>query len=181
MLRAWPWSLPDIAISGIEIVSLKNSNLPKSPLHLHDSFMEEMTLWKGGSSQWLNLGSFSLGLLTSIGIGVAGLFFPPAYLALLIPASWVFWRFLLVRCQTYELSSERLRITQGVINQKIDEVELYRVKDVLLERKWWMRILGLGTLSLETSDRSLAQIEIAAIPDSIQLREMLRQHIPVAS
>lgn len=179
MPQAWPWYLLVIAILDIEIFSLKNSHLPRSPFSLHDSFMEEITLRKGSSSQWLNLGIFFLGLLMSLGIGAAGLFFPPAFLALLIPALWVVWRFLLVHCQSYELSSERLRITQGVINQKIDEVELYRVKDVFLERKWWMRILDLGTLSLETSDRSLARIKITAIPDSIELRETLRQRIEI--
>ena len=80
------------------------------------------------------------------------------------------WRYLVIRCEIFELTSQRLRISHGVFNQKIDEIELYRVKDVLVERKWWMRILNLGSLYIETSDRSLPQVTSPAIPNAIELR-----------
>lgn len=135
----------------------------------------ETTFWKGSPSQWLNIGHFSLAVLIAIGIIVAGIFFPPAFIALIIPAAYIIWRYLTVRCQIFELTTERLRITKGIINQKIDEVELYRVKDILIERKWWMRITGLGSVHLQTSDRSLPNVDITAIRDCINLREELRK------
>ena len=90
---------------------------------------DENTLWKGSSSQWLNLGPFAAALLAAAGILVGSLFFPPAAIALVLPVSHIVWRYLVVRTQVFELTSERLRLTRGVINQKIDEIELYRVKD----------------------------------------------------
>lgn len=137
----------------------------------------ETLLWKGTSSQWLNLGPFSLALLLIAGMLIAGAFYPLAFAALIFPFSWILWRYLVIRCETYELTSQRLKITKGVLNQTSDEVELYRVKDVLVERKWWMRIFGLGSLYLETSDRSLPSITIPAIPDAINLRESLRKEV----
>lgn len=137
----------------------------------------ETPLWKGTPSQWLNIGPFSLALLLSAGIAVGGIFFPPAFAGLILPLIWMIWRFLVIRCEIFELTSQRLRISHGVFNQKIDEVELYRVKDVLVERKWWMRIFGLGSLYLETSDRSLPQVTIPAISDAIGLREILRKEV----
>ena len=137
----------------------------------------ETPLWKGTPSQWLNIGPFSMALLFAAGIAVGGIFFPPAFAALIFPLAWMVWRYLVIRCEIYELTSQRLRISHGVFNQKIDEIELYRVKDVLVERKWWMRILNLGSLHLETSDRSLPQVTIPAIPNAIDLRESLRKEV----
>jgi uncharacterized membrane protein YdbT with pleckstrin-like domain len=139
----------------------------------------ETPLWKGTPSQWLNIGPFSLALLLSAGIVVGGIFFPPAYAALILPLVWMIWRYLVIRCEAFELTSQRLRISKGVFNQTIDEVELYRVKDVLLEKKWWMRILNLGSLHLETSDRSLPNITIPAVSDATTLRETLRREVEI--
>jgi uncharacterized membrane protein YdbT with pleckstrin-like domain len=138
---------------------------------------EEIQLWKGSPSQWLNIGPFSLAIALSIGICVGGLFFPPAFAALILPLAWAIWRYLVVRCQTFELTTERLRLTAGVINQNIDEIELYRVKDSLMTRPWWMRITGLATVELQTSDRSLPTVLIPAIHNGVEVREQLRKQV----
>jgi uncharacterized membrane protein YdbT with pleckstrin-like domain len=137
----------------------------------------ETTFWKGSPSQWLNIGHFVAAILVAVVISVGGVFFPPAFIGLVLPLGWIAWRYLVVRCQTFELTNERLRISKGVINQEIDEVELYRVKDILVVRKWWMRMTGLGTIHLDTSDRSMPQIDIHAIHDSLELRESLRKKV----
>ncbi|MFK7851700.1 MAG: PH domain-containing protein [Akkermansiaceae bacterium] len=135
----------------------------------------ESTQWKGSPSQWLNIGHFGLAILATIAFVIGGFFFPPLFIGLLFPAGYALWRYLTVRCQIFELTTERLRITTGVINQNIDEIELYRVKDFVIERKWWMRIVGLGNIHLQTSDRSLPIVDIPAIDDCIELRETLRK------
>lgn len=138
---------------------------------------EENSLWKGSSSQWLNLGPFTAALLVSAGILIGGAFFPPASIALVLPAVYLLWRFLVVRTQVFELTSERLRVTRGVINQKIDEIELYRVKDSQMVRPWWMRLTGLASIVLETSDRTMPNLVIPAIHGGADLREILRKQV----
>jgi len=138
---------------------------------------EENSLWKGSSSQWLNLGPFTAALLAAAGILVGSLFFPPAAIALALPAFYLVWRYLVVRTQVFELTSERLRLTRGVINQKIDEIELYRVKDSQMVRSWWMRLTGLASIVMETSDRTLPHLVIPAIHGGEQVRELLRKHV----
>ena len=138
---------------------------------------EETSYWKGSPSQWLNLGPFAAALLAIVAIGIGGLFFPPAWVALVIPLVYLLWRYLVVRMEVFELTSERLRVTQGVINQKIEEIELYRVKDSLMVRPWWMRLTGLASIVLETSDRTLPHLTIPAIREGDQVRELLRKHV----
>ncbi len=142
---------------------------------------KETTFWKDSPSQWLNIGPYSVAILLTIIIVVSAIFSGPAapfvLIALILPAAYALWRYLVVRCQTFELTTQRLRITKGVINQNIDEVELYRVKDIVVERKWWMRLTGLGNVHMETSDRSLPHVDIPAIRDCIGLRENLRHKV----
>jgi uncharacterized membrane protein YdbT with pleckstrin-like domain len=138
---------------------------------------QENSFWKGSPSQWLNLGPFTAALLAAAGIAIGGLFFQPAWIALVIPAGYMLWRYLVVRTQVFELTSERLRVTSGVINQKIDEIELYRVKDSQMIRPWWMRLTGLASIALETSDRTLPQLVIPAIHGGEKVRELLRKHV----
>lgn len=139
--------------------------------------MSEEILWKGSSSQWLNLGPIAACLVLSGAIVTGGIFFPPLFAALVLPLAYLLWRFLLVRTRVYELTSERVRVTSGVINQNIDEIELYRVKDTQTFRTWWMRLTGLATIQMETSDRSMPQLIIPAVKGGTELRELLRTHV----
>jgi uncharacterized membrane protein YdbT with pleckstrin-like domain len=152
--------------------------LPGSGLGHHAGVNEETSVWKGSPSQWLNIWHYAWAAVLAFGVAAAGgLFFPPAWLLLLLPLAWAAWRFFVVRCQRYELTTERLRITTGVLNQHIDEVELYRVKDILMTRPLWMRLTGLASLHLQTSDRSLPVLNIPAIRDGLELREQLRAQV----
>ena len=141
------------------------------------AMVDENTLWKGGPSQWLNLGPFTAALLLAVGAVVAGVFFPPAFLGLIFPVGYGVWKYLVVRSQVYELTNERLRITRGVINQQVDEIELYRVKDTLMIRTWWMRLAGLSSIVMETSDRSMPRLAIPAISGGTEMRELLRRQV----
>jgi uncharacterized membrane protein YdbT with pleckstrin-like domain len=148
----------------------------------NDRFVnEENHLWKASPSQWLNLGPFIGALVLAIGISIGGvlLAFPLAFIALILPLAYAIWKFLEVRCHVFELSCQRLRITSGVINQHIDEIELYRVKDTLMLRPWWMRLTGLTSISMETSDRSLPSLVIPAMRDGIHKREILRKQVEI--
>ncbi len=141
---------------------------------------DETVLWEGRSSQWLNFGHYAAALILAVLIVVAGAQYHPfAYIALVLPAGYALWRYLVIQTHVYRLSCQRLRITWGVINQHIDEIELYRVKDSIILRPWWMRLTGLSSLSLETSDRTLPKLLIPALPKGVETREILRKQVEI--
>ncbi len=137
----------------------------------------ETTLWEGRPSQWLNLGPFLIALTVAIGIGIGGVFVFPVWGLEVVPVLYLIWRWLKVRSQKFELTSERLRVTEGIFNQKIDEIELYRVKDIAMERPLWMRMTGLASVLLDTSDRSMPKLTLPAISNGVELREQLRKQV----
>ena len=140
---------------------------------------EENILWKGSPSQWLNLGPYTAAALLAAGITFGGTFFPPAFAGLVLPVLYAVWKHLTVRTQIFELTSERLKITRGVINQHVDEIELYRIKDTQLLRSWWMRLTGLAAVNMETSDRTMPKLVIPAIQDGAAMRELLRKQVEI--
>ena len=139
--------------------------------------MSEEVLWKGSPSQVLNLGRYVIALALALGIAFGGLFFPPAWIALVLPLGWALWIFVETRATRHELTTERIRLCAGVFNQQMDDVELYRVKDTSMERPFWYRVFGLSTLIIETSDRSQPRIEIKAVHHGDELRETLRKQV----
>lgn len=139
---------------------------------------DETTVWKGGPSQIVNLPVFTACVLLGIACLVVG---ANLHWTISLGAA-VFvlvagWKWLVVRCQRFEITNQRLKIIQGVLNQDIDEIELYRVKDTRILRPLWLRLFGLGDVALETSDRTHPKPVLNAIKDAQEVREELRKHV----
>jgi uncharacterized membrane protein YdbT with pleckstrin-like domain len=171
---------------GRDFPDLPGDQLSKIPAFLHlfapagfvqPATVSEEVLWKGSPSQVLNLGKYLIALLLAAGIAIGGLFFMPAWAALILPLGWALWIFVETRSIQHELTTERIRLSSGVFNQTKDDVELYRVKDTSMERPFWYRVFGLSTLIIETSDRSQPRIEIKAVHNGEELRETLRRQV----
>jgi uncharacterized membrane protein YdbT with pleckstrin-like domain len=77
----------------------------------------------------------------------------------------------------YKLSSDRLFIQKGLFNVTEDEVRLYRITDVSLSRSFGQRILGLGTISCCSADKSLGDFKIVNIKNSKDVKELLSETI----
>jgi uncharacterized membrane protein YdbT with pleckstrin-like domain len=122
----------------------------------------EQVVWTGHPSQLKNFQIFL----------VCGLLF-----FLVVPIFYALWKWLEVRCFTYELTTQRLKITQGVLNKQTDEIELYRVKDTSLVEPFWLRIFGKGDIKLLTSDHATPEITIEAIGEPAAVREQLRAQV----
>lgn len=73
----------------------------------------------------------------------------------------------------YSLSEDRLFISTGFFSVKEDEVRLYRIMDVSLERKLWQRMCGLGTIKYCSADKTMGDFEIKNIKKSREVKEML--------
>ena len=144
------------------------------PVHMED----ENTVWRGGPSQVVNLPTFAACLLMGGAFLVVG---ANTHWAVSLGAGICAviggWKWLVVRCQRFEITTERLKMIEGVLNQDIDEIELYRVKDTRILRPIWLRFFGLGNVVLETSDRTHPRPVLSAIKDAAEVREELRRHV----
>lgn len=73
----------------------------------------------------------------------------------------------------YSLTNEKLIITTGFLNKHEEEVRLYRVMDLALNRTFGQRIFGLGTVHVTSADKSTPEFDIKNIKDSEKIKDML--------
>ena len=142
----------------------------------------ETNLWSGHTSQWVHFWYYFFCILLAAGIAVAATVFGLAtagigalgYLGLIIPfMMWVI-RWWATKCTTYELTSQRLRIRSGILSKKTDEMELFRVRDYTMDQPFLLRLVGLGNMTLITSDATTPTLAMRAIPGIENVREKLR-------
>lgn len=77
----------------------------------------------------------------------------------------------------YALSEDRLFISVGLLNIKDDEVLLYRVRDIDLERRLFQRLFGVGTITVMSSDKSMPNLVLKNIKDPVMVKELIHKQV----
>ncbi len=77
----------------------------------------------------------------------------------------------------YSLDNQRFYLERGLFSTRYDEVRLYRMTDVVLVRTLIQKIFGIGTLRIDSSDKSLGDFTIVNIKDSEKVKELFSRKI----
>ena len=77
----------------------------------------------------------------------------------------------------YSLSEDRLFVEAGLLNIKQEELLLYRVQDISLKLSLGQRIFGVGSVLVQSSDRSTPVLEIKNIRQPRQVKELIHQQV----
>lgn len=77
----------------------------------------------------------------------------------------------------YALSEDRLFLETGLLNTKCEEIILYRIRDISLTISLWQRIFGVGTIKVESSDKTRPVLEIKNIKHPRDVKELLHQTV----
>ena len=74
---------------------------------------------------------------------------------------------------TYKLTKDKLLIESGFLSKKEEEVRLYRIMDLTLNRPFWQRIWGLGTIHCCTADKSTPEFDVLKIKNAEYIKNLL--------
>ena len=150
-----------------------------------DTFRSSTLGWLRGTAA--GLGTISLGLagivLAALGVGEAqtGSRALPLLLTLaaLVIVAWVWVRNL---AASYDFTEERLNIRTGIVFKSVDEIELYRIKDVKLNCSLLNQWAGIGTLAISSSDETTrhGDLVIPHVTRALARREHLRRLVDTA-
>ena len=77
----------------------------------------------------------------------------------------------------YQLSEDRLFISEGFLNIKDDEVLLYRVRDIDTRRSLWQRLFGVGTVTVISSDKTMPVLVLKNIKDPVLVKELIHKQV----
>ncbi|HYY14263.1 MAG TPA: PH domain-containing protein [Chthoniobacterales bacterium] len=153
--------------------------------------MPEESVWRGRSSQWKNFGRY---LLAAAMCAVVIVIFvalsradspqirnlsPYVLILLVLPLFTALVRYLQTISKVYELTTERIKITEGVLSKVTDTLELYRVKDLETRQPFLYRFAGIENVQLNTSDTSSPFIFIQAVPRSVGLGDKIRNQVEI--
>jgi len=85
-------------------------------------------------------------------------------------------RWLRNRSAHYAVTDQRLIVRRGILFKTIDEIELYRIKDVRLGYSLLNQMTDIGTITLTSSDRTTAggEFVLRDVPMARDRREGLR-------
>jgi uncharacterized membrane protein YdbT with pleckstrin-like domain len=83
---------------------------------------------------------------------------------------------------TYEVTGDRLIIRRGIFVKSIDEIELYRVKDIRIDFTLINQWANIGTITLVSSDETTrdAPLVIPYVDEAQSRREQLRTLVDAA-
>lgn len=127
--------------------------------------MNEENIWGGSPSQWTN---FLFYLLCAVLSPVFGL---GILLAL--------WKYYDTQFNKYEITNQRILEHKGIFSKTTDEIELFRVKDLTHHQPFFLRIMGLSNISLDTTDKSHPLVLLKGITNGKELKEHLRVAVDV--
>ena len=78
---------------------------------------------------------------------------------------------------TYSLSDDRLFVVKGLVRLQSDEILLYRVRDLSVSQTLGQRIFGVGSIIVQSSDKTSPVLEIRNIKTPFDVKELLHQHV----
>lgn len=77
----------------------------------------------------------------------------------------------------YTCTAEKFIVESGIFSTKEEEIRLYRILDLTLERSFWQRIFGLGTICCDTVDKSSPRLVIKNIKNPRNVKELVSEAV----
>jgi membrane protein YdbS with pleckstrin-like domain len=152
----------------------------------------ENTVWQGRPSAWTLLDRFARPAALAMAIlvlaavvwphlprDVTGLAAKVGTGIVLVLLLWFAWQWIQLKTVSWTLTTERLCWEKGVFSRRIQNLELYRIKDVSLRKPFLMRLLRRGYVDFVTSDQTEKRDHqsLGAIARPDDLHAILRKYV----
>jgi uncharacterized membrane protein YdbT with pleckstrin-like domain len=76
------------------------------------------------------------------------------------------YRLLYIRSFQYLITAEYIRLTRGIFFKRVDQVEMFRVKDYIITQSFILQLFRLMYLTLKSTDPENPVIQFTGIPES---------------
>ena len=75
--------------------------------------------------------------------------------------------------QRYRLGEDRLFYEKGFLSTSVDDILLYRVRDISVKISFWQRLTGVGTVTVNSSDQTMPVLVMRDIKRPREVKEIL--------
>jgi membrane protein YdbS with pleckstrin-like domain len=129
------------------------SIIPVGGLRIYD-ILGKPGVSKSTSKFWLNI--------LKIRISDNLLVFP-LYAVIVFAVVMIIYYLLKVKTTQYNLNFRFLEVKEGVLNQTVNQIDLFSIKDEVLERPLLFRILGISRLTIMSNDKTHPVLKIPGV------------------
>ncbi len=77
----------------------------------------------------------------------------------------------------YSIRDQRLYYSKGLFNTTEDELLLYRILDVKLNRTLGDKLVGVGTITLYTADKTTPELKLERVKKSKDVRDLISKMV----
>ena len=77
----------------------------------------------------------------------------------------------------YSMSDDRIFCEKGLLSVKFEEIPLYRVRDISMKITLGQRIFGVGSILLQSSDKTSPVLELKNIKNPREVKEMIHRQV----
>lgn len=157
--------------------------------------VKEETVWHGSPSWTLLIGRLIALIVCAFGIPI--LFYALASASndpALATIGWVITipaviilgisfvvGLVLLRSTTYTITNQRILVERGLFSKHVDEIDMRLIDDSQFTQSFLHRLLGIGQVTVMSSDKNNAVFAMKGIADPRSVREMVRTHSYQAS
>lgn len=103
-----------------------------------------------------------------------------------IAAAFLFWALYLLatftgrRAVRYRLTPQRLEVERGILGKRYESVDLWRVRDLVLEQTLLERMRGVGRITVLSSDQVEPELLLGPVASAKELYDRLRDAVAAA-
>jgi uncharacterized membrane protein YdbT with pleckstrin-like domain len=165
------------------------------PLQAFANTSKEETLWRGTPSPILLVGKIATLVLILVAIPSIAYFFASTVtddlekagnirtagwvIAALLAAAQVvvlIVAWLKLRSTLYVITNQRVMVEQGIVSKTVNEIDLRYVDDSQFFQGLSDRLLGIGNVTLISSDKTSPTYVLRSVRDPRGVRELIRAH-----
>jgi membrane protein YdbS with pleckstrin-like domain len=82
-----------------------------------------------------------------------------------------------IKSTLYTITSQRVIIETGLVSKSVEDIDLRYIDDTNFQQHLLERLLGIGNVTIVSSDKMAPTYVLRGVPDPRGLREMIRSHV----
>lgn len=92
-----------------------------------------------------------------------------------IAAFFLLIKIIRLRAVCYEITADRIEWSRGIVSRKFDKLDMFRVVDLKLRRSLFDCIVGIGTVTLITTDKTDPEFVFEKMRKPRQLYDVIKK------
>jgi uncharacterized membrane protein YdbT with pleckstrin-like domain len=133
-------------------------------------------LWSAGLCAGCSIALTAVGYHRTVPPVLAG----PGAAAFLLWSAYLLATFAGRQAVRYRLTAQRLEVERGMLGKRYESVDLWRIRDVVLEQTLVERVRGVGRITVVSSDPVEPQLTLGPIAAARPLYDQLRDAVAAA-